>query len=324
MRRTADGGWRWANARRAMLGAALVGVLGGCAKKDADTPPTRPILTTEFDGQAALKYAAAQVAFGPRIPGTDAARKAGDWIAAQMRARGATVVEQTWTHKTKSGRALPLRNILARFNPQATQRVLYLTHWDTRPTADQEEDPADQLKPFDGANDGASGVGLLLALADALQKKPSAFGVDLLFVDGEDYGDFSTNTDVLLGSQHFASNLPNSRYAPVFGVLFDMIGDADLRIPQEINSVQRAPDVVQRVWSKAADMGRGAIFVTRAGEQITDDHIPLLDVGLKVIDVIDLDYGPGNAYHHTRKDTMDKLSAESLKAVGDVALALLR
>jgi Zn-dependent M28 family amino/carboxypeptidase len=293
--------------------------------KNSDAPAPPPVVTTEFDGQAALRYAQAQVDFGPRVPGSDAHRKAGDWIVAQMKQRGATVVEQTWTHVSKGGRKLPLRNIIARFNPQATERVLYLTHWDTRPTADADADPANQLLPIPGANDGASGVGLFVALADALQKKPSAMGVDLLFVDGEDYGEFGPpNVDVLLGSTYFASHLPDPGYAPAFGVLFDMIGDADLRIPQEINSVQQAPAVVQRVWSKAAEMGHAAIFQPRAEQQITDDHVPLLAKGLKVIDVIDLDYGPGNAYHHSMQDTMDKISAKSLKVVGDVALALLR
>ncbi|MHB1313210.1 MAG: M28 family peptidase, partial [Gemmatimonadaceae bacterium] len=278
-----------------------------------------------FDGEAALRYAQAQVDFGPRVPGSDAHRKAGDWIVAQMKQRGATVVEQTWTHVTKGGRKLPLRNIIARFNPQAAQRVLYLTHWDTRPVADADPDPANQLTPIAGANDAASGVGLFVALADALQKKPSALGVDLLFVDGEDYGEFGPpEVDVLLGSTYFASHFPDPGYKPVFGVLFDMIGDADLRIPQEVNSVEQAPEVVQRVWSKAADMGYASVFQPRAEQAITDDHIPLLKAGLKVIDVIDLDYGPGNAYHHSLQDTMDKISAKSLKVVGDVALALLR
>jgi hypothetical protein len=315
----ADGGWR-----TAVSILALATLAGACARKP-DAPPAPPVVTTEFDGEAALKYAAAQVAFGPRVPGSDGHRKAGDWIVAELKARGATVVQQTWTHTTKAGKKLPLRNILARFNPQATERVLYLTHWDTRPTADNESDPANQMKPIDGANDAGSGVGLFVALADALQKQPSKYGVDLLFVDGEDYGDFGPPlVDVLLGSTHFARNLPAPGYQPVFGVLFDMIGDADLRIAVEDNSAQRAPDVVNRVWSKAEAMGRGDVFVRRSAGAITDDHVPLLDAGLKVIDVIDLDYGPGNSYHHTLQDTMDKISAQSLKIVGDVALALLR
>lgn len=309
--------------RTTVLAGAVAALLAGCDRTPA-VPAAVPVVTTEFDGEAALKYTAAQVAFGPRVPGSEGHRRAGDWIVAQMKQRGATVVEQTWSHTAKDGRTLPLRNILARFNPQATERVLYLTHWDTRPTADMEPDPADQGKPIDGANDGASGVGLFVALADALQRKPATLGVDLLFVDGEDYGQFSPEVDVLLGSRYFAKHLPEPGYQPVFGVLFDMIGDADLRIGLEDHSVQRAPEVVQRVWTKAESMGRGDIFVRRSVGPITDDHLPLLDAGLKVIDVIDLDYGPGNSYHHTLADTMDKLSAASLKIVGDVALALLR
>lgn len=302
---------------------AIIG-LAACTRS-SDVPAKPPVVSTEFDGDAALKYAAAQVAFGPRVPGTDGHRKAGDWIVQQMKDRGATVIEQTWTHTTTTGRKLPLRNILARFNPQATARVLYVTHWDTRPMASNELDPADQMKPIDGANDGASGVGLFVALGDALKLRPTTYGVDLLFVDGEDYGDFGPPlVDVLLGSMYFATHLPDKGYQPLFGVLFDMIGDAELRIAIEDNSAQRAPDVVERVWSKAEAMGRGDVFVRRSVPAITDDHIPLLDVGLKVIDVIDLDYGPGNSYHHTLQDTMDKLSAQSLKAVGDVAVGLLR
>lgn len=328
-RRTADGRCAIASLRRARHGVthgallAAVVLLAACTQKP-DAPPVLPVVTTEFDGEAALKYAAAQVAFGPRVPGSDAHRKAGDWIVAQMKRRGATVVEQQWNHTAQNGRTLPLRNILARFSPQAAERVLYLTHWDTRPGADMETDPANQLKPIDGANDGASGVGLFVAIADALQKKPSALGVDLLFVDGEDYGEFGPDVDVLLGSKYFASHLPEPGYQPVFGVLFDMIGDADLRIALEDHSAQRAPEVVERVWSKAEAMGRGDVFVRRSAGPITDDHLPLLDAGLKVIDVIDLVYGPGNSYHHTLQDTMDKISAASLKIVGDVALALLR
>ena len=324
---TVDGG-HWSvqriprSARVAVV--VLAAVVAACSSKP-DAPPAPLVVTTEFDGEAALKYAAAQVAFGPRVPGSEAHRKGGDWIVAEMKARGATVVQQTWTHRTRTGRTLPLRNILARFNPSAAQRVLYLTHWDTRPTADNEADPAAQLQPIDGANDGASGVGLFVALADALQKQPSNFGVDLLFVDGEDYGEFGPPlVDVLLGSSYFATHLPEPGYKPVFGVLFDMIGDADLHILVEDNSAQRAPEVVERVWSKAEAMGRGDVFTRRSAGPITDDHIPLLDAGLKVIDVIDLDYGPGNSYHHSKQDTMDKLSAQSLKTVGDVALALLR
>lgn len=162
---------------------------------------------------------------------------------------------------------------------------------------------------------------MLVALADALKKTPPAVGVDLLFVDGEDYGNFGTMQDVLMGSTYFASHLPSPNYRPIFGVLWDMIGDRDLRIQQEQNSVAQAPEVVRRVWQVAADLGHDDVFVAeQTAYPITDDHIPLLQAGLRVIDVIDYDY----PYHHRPTDTLDKISALSLSIVGEVAEALVR
>jgi hypothetical protein len=288
---------------------------------------------TAFVADSALSYARQQVAFGPRVPGTPQAQRAGDWIVAMMRARADTVVEQRWTHRTADGKDLPLRNILARFRPAAPQRILYVTHWDTRPTADADPVLGNRHTPIPGANDGAAGVGLFIALGDALKQAPPDLGVDLLFVDGEDYGKSfdPPYTDVLLGSQYFADHLPSPDYRPIFGVLWDMIGDKDLNILQEGNSLAQAPEVVSRVWQKAADLGYGKWFIAREGYEVTDDHVPLLQKGLRVIDVIDLDYGPlgpdGQAnpnYHHTLQDTIDKISARSLQIVGDVAVALVR
>ena len=275
----------------------------------------------KFDGEAALRYAKAQLDFGPRIPGTAGAQRAGDWIVKEMTQRADTVIVQTWTHTTLDGKQLPMRNILARYNPGAADRILYVTHWDTRPVSDQAENPDDRKLPVPGANDGASGVGLFVALGDALKKNPPAGGVDLLFVDGEDYGEFDeTLADVLIGSAYFARNPPDSAYKPIFGVLWDMIGDRDLAIRKEGYSLQRAPEVVDRVWSKAAELGHDRIFLPAEQGAITDDHVPLLDAGMRVIDVIDLDY----PYHHRPSDTLDKISARSLSIVGEVAEALLR
>jgi hypothetical protein len=140
-------------------------------------------------------------------------------------------------------------------------------------------------------------------------------------VDGEDYGQFGPpDVDVLIGSTYFADHLPSPEYKPLFGVLWDMIGDSDLRIYQEMNSVAQAPEVVQRVWSKAEELGHGDVFVPEQRYTVTDDHLPLLRAGLRVIDVIDLDYPS----HHKPTDTLDKISAKSLSIVGEVAEALLR
>jgi glutaminyl-peptide cyclotransferase len=287
---------------------------------------------TAFSGQQALEYARAQVAFGPRVPGTPAAKKAGDWIVAQMRQRADTVIVQSWTHVTMAHDTLPMRNILARFNPKATQRILYLTHWDTRPHADDDPVFGKRAGSFDAANDGASGVGLFVALADFLKRAPPATGVDLLFVDGEDWGSFDNYAagkapDVLIGSTYFVQHPPEPGYKPIFGVLFDMIGDKDLNINEETNSLEVAPEVVGRVWRTAADLGYSKYFIPADGGPVIDDQLPFLKAGMHVIDVVDINYPlpyPSTVnYHHTTMDTMDKISAKSLQIIGDVAVKLI-
>jgi Zn-dependent M28 family amino/carboxypeptidase len=237
-----------------------------------------------------------------------------------MRARADTVIVQSFTYTTADGKKLPLRNILARFRPDLKERVLYVTHWDSRPISESAATEAERKMPVPGANDGASGVGMFVALGDVLRKTKPSVGVDLLFTDGEDYGNFGPpEVDVLIGAKYFATHLPSPDYKPLFGVLWDMIGDSDLRIPYEMNSFQRAPEVVSRVWQTAADLGHADVFVQESGGEVIDDHIPLLNAGLRVIDVIDLTYPP----HHTPHDTMDKISAKSLATVGDIAAALV-
>ena len=314
--------------RRPILAAATCALIVAAS---CDRPRSGP--RTAFDGEQALAYARAQVDFGPRVPGSTGHRRAGDWIAAQMRQRADTVIQQRWTHRTVRGDSLPMRNILARFRPEAAERVLYVAHWDTRPTADRDPNLGARTQPIAGANDGASGVALLIALGDVLAKTPPPLGVDLLFVDGEDYGSFDDPDlrDVLIGSRHFADNLPSPDYRPLFGIVWDMIGDRDLNIYQEGHSVNAAPEVVARVWQTAKELGYDDVFIAEVIEAITDDHLPLIKKGLRVIDVIDIDYGPpvnngsrpAATYHHTSQDTIDKISARSLQIVGDVATALI-
>lgn len=311
----------------ALAGVLLPSLALACGGADAASRAAAASAATaastapsEFDAAAALEHVRRQVAFGPRIPGTAAHRQAGDWLVAELRKRADTVVVQEWTHTTADGKRLPMRNILARFKPAEARRVLYLAHWDSRPLADKESDPAKVALGVPGANDGGSGVAILLGVADALKKRAPSTGVDLLLVDGEDWGSFDTMTDVLIGSRYFAEHLPSADYQPLFGVLWDMVGDANPVFEQEGHSMKGAPEVVQRVWLTAQRMGHGAIFTNRAGLEITDDHLPLQAKGLRVIDVIDLDF----AWHHTTEDTVDKVSAKTLGIVGSVAMALLR
>lgn len=273
----------------------------------------------QFDGAVALSYVEAQMSFGNRIPNTEAHRRTGDWILAHLQSRADSTEVQQFTHVTAAGDTLHLRNFIARFRPGLSERILFLAHWDTRPVAEKDTNLGRRRLPTPGANDGGSGVAILLGIADELEKEPPAFGVDLLFVDGEDYGDWAARTDVLLGAKYFSANLPEG-YQPLYAVLFDMVGDADLQIPKEGYSVDGAPEVVDRVWQKARDLGWGSIFRQDVGTWVTDDHIPLQQAGIRAIDVIDLTY----PHHHTTDDTLDKISARSLAIVGSVALALVR
>ncbi len=298
---------------------ALVAALA-CTAKAGDAGRN---VVREFDGPRALTYVERQVAFGPRVPNTPAHKAMGDWLATELAARADTVIVQSWRHTTGKGRTLELRNFFARFRPDAAERVLYVAHWDTRPVADKDPNLGRQRLPIDGANDGASGVAVLLGIADALKARAPAMGVDLLFVDGEDYGDFSDSTESLLGASHFAAHRP-AGYQPLFAVVFDMVGDKDLQIYYEGNSQSYAPEVVQRVWQMADRLGYGGTFIRGVRHTLIDDHVPLQRVGIHAIDLIDYDYGPDNAYWHSGEDTIDKISAQSLAIVGNVAIALVR
>lgn len=275
----------------------------------------------EFDGASAFSYIETQVGFGPRIPNTEAHTKMAAWLDSTLRTRSDTLVVQKWDHVTAKGDTLHLTNYIARFNPQATKRVLYLAHWDSRPTADSPKSP-DKTKPVPGANDGGSGVALLLGVADALKRKPTTLGVDLLFDDGEDYGDFEAKpvaNDVLIGARYYAAHQVTGPQ-PLYAVLWDIIADKDLQIYQEGNSLIGAPEVVERVWDTARELGHSTYFIPSPKYNLIDDHLELQKVGIRAIDVVDFDYPSW----HTPFDTIDKVSAASLQIVGDVAVGLVR
>jgi Zn-dependent M28 family amino/carboxypeptidase len=243
----------------------------------------------------------------------------GNWLDSLLRQRADTLVIQSWQHVTSNSVTLPLRNFIARFNPSAEKRLLLLAHWDSRPVSDgpRSQEPA---KPVPGANDGASGVALLLGVADVLKRTPPVVGVDLLFVDGEDYGDFTKSpSDVLIGSRHYGANqLAGPK--PLYAVLFDLVADKDLQLYQEGNSLIGAPEVVELVWDTAKDLGHGGYFIASPRHTLIDDHLELQKAGIRAIDVVDFDYPAW----HTPDDTIDKVSAASLQVVGDVAIALVR
>lgn len=276
-----------------------------------------------FDGARAFSLLERQVAFGPRVPGAPGHRDCARYLEETLKQCADSVERQTFTARL-DGKTLPMVNLIARWKGEgaaaAGSGVLLCAHWDTRPTADYEFSPANRLRPIPGANDGASGVAVLLELARQFRTKRPPAPVMIVLFDGEDYGPGIDR--MFLGSTHFARNLPAG--VPRKGILLDMVGDRDLVIPQEAHSVRQAPEVVRQVYAAARRLGLQRQFPDRLGDPIEDDHVPLHRVGLKVIDLIDFDYGPGHSWWHTLADTPDKCSVASLQAVGDVVRTWVR
>lgn len=295
---------------------ALAGALGACDDAPEGPTPGRPA----FGGEAAMELVRRQVAFGPRVPGTEGHARQLGWMLARLDSLAPRVVADTFPHVTAAGDSLTLVNVLARFSPEESRRILFLAHWDTRPTSDEEPDSAARALPVPGANDGASGTAVLLELASIMAETPPPVGVDLLFVDGEDYG--PGVEDMLLGARRYAETLPDEG-RPVYGVLLDMVGDADPRFPVEGYSAQFANPVVRKVWRTAERLGYEAFFPTGVGRNLTDDHVPLNQAGLPTVNVIDFTYGPGNAYWHTQQDVPENVSASTLEMVGEVMTELV-
>jgi len=274
-----------------------------------------------FDGKRAYEHLKRQVAFGPRNPNSRGARECLAWLAMTLRSSADEVRLQEFTHQGY-GEMLRLTNVVASFRPEEKVRVLLLAHWDTRPRAEQDENPARRGEPIAGANDGASGVAVLLELAAMLKQAPPPVGVDILLTDGEDYGYEGDLQNYFLGARHFARTKP-AGYNPRFGILLDMVGDTYLEIPREGYSERYARDVNDLVWRTAAELGVSQ-FVQSVGSLVDDDHLPLNEAGIKTIDLIDFDYpDPTNRYWHTHQDTPDKCSPASLEAVGRVVATVI-
>ncbi len=275
-----------------------------------------------FDGARAYALLKAQTSFGPRVPETAAHQQCLEYLQQQLQATAAAVNLQSFTHPGYDGATLHLTNLIASFNLQAKTRILLVAHWDSRPRADEDPDPKKRSLPIPGANDGASGVAILLEIARHLKTTPPAVGVDMLLVDGEDYGKEGDTPNYLLGARYFADHLPPG-FQPAFGILLDMVGDRQLEIPKEPYSMKYAPDIVDLVWSTAHSLGVSQ-FTDDVQGWVTDDHLPLNEAGIKTIDLIDFNYpDSSNRYWHTTEDTPDKCSPESLEAVGKVLMAVI-
>jgi glutaminyl-peptide cyclotransferase len=287
--------------------------------------------TPAFDADHGFQYLEKQCSFGPRNPGSRGHQECLDYITAELKKSCDNVSLQTfsYTDKRDTSKKFTGTNIIASINlqPKNKKRVMLCAHWDTRPWADRDPDPDNHDKPILGANDGASGVAVLLEITRSIKTQPLDIGVDIVLFDLEDYGEHGSDlfpdslNGFCIGSKYFATQ--NKNYWPTYGILLDMIGDKQLDLPIEGTSYQKAKPVVNKVWETAKKLQKPA-FRMAVEEYVYDDHIPLLDIGIPCIDIIDFSYPDDrNSYWHTMQDTPDKCSAESLKQIGDVLLNVL-
>lgn len=309
----------------------LILTITGCgASRSQQTVSTEIVSDTpsdseyRFDADSAYSYVAKQVAFGPRVPNSEAHRKAGDWMVSELRRHGAEVIEQYADLKAFDGTMIHARNIFGRINPEASNRILLLAHYDCRPWADQDPDPQKRHQPVDGANDGASGVGVILEVARQLKASGSKAGVDFLFVDAEDWGTDGDDESWAMGARYFAQNPPVEGYRPVKAILLDMVGGKDASFPREVFSMQYAPDLSMEFSQAANRAGVSSRFPDTPGGAITDDHLELLKVGIPAIDIIEFNPRSGfNPTWHTTSDNMDNISAETLGSVGKALISFI-
>lgn len=286
----------------------------------------------EFNQDSAYAYVERQVQFGPRVPNSEAHKACAKFMAGELERFGANVYVQEATLTAYNGDQLQASNIIGVYNPDQKKRILLFAHWDSRPYSDQDEEKFHHT-PIDGADDGASGVGVLLEIARQIGLKGIDIGIDIIFFDAEDYGTPSFITDFTpdtwcLGTQFWAKNPHIPGYKADFGILLDMVGSKGATFYKEATSRRYAAPVVERVWSTARNLGYGKFFLNADGPGIIDDHqYVIAGRNIPSINIINLKpnetaHGFGE-YWHTQQDTMDVIDHETLKAVGQTVLEVI-
>jgi len=311
-------------------------------------------VSVSFNADSAYAFCQAQCAFGPRTMNSEAHEQCGQWIARKFQSYGLQVTEQRTTVKGFDGTPLLANNIIASYKPELADRILICAHWDSRPWADNDPDEANHSKPVMAANDGASGVAVMLELARLLAReappsspegdthagkpadKPNeastgaadgAFGIDFICFDAEDWGDHGDGDSWCLGSQYWAANPHKPGYKARFGILLDMVGGQQARFYREYFSTKYANPVVDRVWRAAATAGYSGYFLQEENGAITDDHLPVNEIAkIPCIDIIpyypysDNSFGPT---WHTVSDDMQHIDKNTLKAVGQTLVQVI-
>jgi Zn-dependent M28 family amino/carboxypeptidase len=287
----------------------------------------------DFNADSAYSFVDKQVAFGSRVPNSDAHEKCADYLIAKLRSYTKDVVVQSAKVKSFDGKMLSIKNIIASYKPETSNRIFICSHWDSRPFADQDPDEKNYKKPIPGANDGASGVGILIELARLFSKNPPPIGVDLILFDAEDYGqpeksDFAEMEDSwCLGSQYWSKTPHVKGYYAKYGILLDMVGAKDATFTMEETSMKYAPDIMKKVWDIAVRAGYSDYFLYSKTGGLTDDHLYINEVAkIPTIDIIDRNSSTPSGFYkywHTLKDDMAGIDKNTLRAVGQTLLSVI-
>jgi hypothetical protein len=323
-----------ASLTRLLALAALFGSLLLIQSCTSDAPPAqqeaRRLNIPAFNRDSAYAYVAKQVSFGPRVVNSEGHRQCREWLVGKFGSMGATVIEQDFTAEAYTGETLRGTNIIAQFNPDATKRILLGAHWDTRHIADSPLNEERVDEPILGADDGASGVAVLLEIMRQLQLDTQQvdLGVDVVLFDAEDYGESGGEADTYaLGSQYWSRNL-HTPHKPQFGILLDMVGARNAVFPVEGFSYRFAPNVVENIWRLAEQMGYGNYFRFEDGGAVTDDHYFVNTIArIPMVDIINLprtnEETTFGDHWHTHNDNLDIIDSRTLRAVGQVVLAVI-
>jgi len=297
--------------------------------------PKKRVDVPIFNADSAYFFVGKQVGFGPRVPNSKAHREAGDYFISTLERYGADVVVQSFEVMTFDDNKLYLRNIIASFFPEKNKRILLAAHWDTRPYADKDDDPDRRMEPLDGANDGASGVAVLLEIARTFHEssvKPNV-GIDIILFDGEDWGELYSGSrrapagDLeswwCLGSQYWSRNKHEPNYSAYYGILLDMVGAKNAQFPVEGLSNEYAGKVVRKIWDWGNALGYGHLFIYDKKSEIEDDHKYVNKIAkIPMVDIVHYDQENGyfGDFHHSHKDNLDLIDKEVLKGVGETLL----
>jgi hypothetical protein len=298
-------------------------------QKSSNQTAKKRIKAPKFSSDSAYAYVQKQVDFGPRNPNSASAEACGNWLESKLEGFGANIITQEDNVTAYDGTVLRMKNIIAEFQPEKKKRIMLYAHWDTRPFADK--DTVRINEPIDGANDGGSGVGVLLEIARMLNKNPTDYGVDIILFDSEDYGrptyaSGSNYKDWCLGSQYWANKPHKKNYNAKYGILLDMVGGKNAAFPREGTSLEYASNVVDKIWKSANSLGYGGLFERAKTNPTTDDHLFVNAAGIPSAAIVEFhvhQMGGYGKFHHTHQDNMENISKETLQAIGDVIMDVI-